>query len=64
MPLFGGLFGVWGGASVQAVADVLSVIIAIPIAIKAMREINGMIAAGYVSGAAPKGDTEQATAQL
>lgn len=36
------LFGIWGLASAQAVADFLSLVLAIPLLLKVLKEIKGL----------------------
>lgn len=45
------LFGVWGLASAQAVADFLSLILAIPLLLKVLKEIKGLINDSHVAEA-------------
>ena len=60
LPILLALWDVWGVAVIQAVADGLSILFAIPIAVKLMREVNRLAAAD--GGPEPMADTAEATA--
>ena len=40
LPLMVSLFGVWGIASVQGVADILTLVLAVPIALRVMKDVR------------------------
>ena len=60
LPVLIALWGEWGVAAIQAVADGLSVLIALPIAIRAMREVNALLAASGTEAEAPAAEDTSA----